>query len=77
MRNVSGMMTSGRDDWETPDELYKALHDEFKFGIDAAASIDNAKALFYFDKEIDALSRDDWTLDGDRLPVFCNPPYGS
>jgi phage N-6-adenine-methyltransferase len=58
------------DEWATPQALFDELNDEFKFTLDPAASIDNAKCAKFFTLEEDGLTRD-WS--GER--VFCNPPY--
>ncbi|MEY8340159.1 phage N-6-adenine-methyltransferase [Adlercreutzia muris] len=75
---MSGMCGSGgvaysseRHDWETPQDFFDALNDEFGFDLDAAASAENAKCREFFDEEADGLSSD-W---GGRT-VWCNPPYG-
>lgn len=33
------LMKSDRNDWETPDDLFKILNDEFHFTLDAAFRI--------------------------------------
>lgn len=38
-----GMMSSDSQTWETPDDLFQALHEEFEFELDAAALPTNAK----------------------------------
>ena len=67
----SGLLTSAKDDWETPLWLFKQLDDEFHFTMDAAASDTNHKCEIYFTKEDNALLRN-WGGE----TVFCNPPYG-
>lgn len=66
-----GMFTSGRDDWETPQDLFDRYNDGFHFTLDVCASKENTKCERYFTKEQDALKQD-WT--GERC--WCNPPYG-
>lgn len=66
-----GMMSSNKDDWETPRAFFDELNREFHFTLDAAASDTNHKVDNYFTKETDALTSD-W---GGEV-VFCNPPYG-
>ncbi len=60
------------DEWETPDDLWNALNDEFHFKYDLAASPDNTKRPFYYSKERDSLNASWHTIDG-----YCwlNPPY--
>lgn len=64
------LFSSERDNWETPNDFFAGLDDEFGFTLDAAASLANAKCPNYYDKEDDALSLP-W-----RGIVWCNPPYG-
>lgn len=54
----------------TPDDLFNALHLEFGFTLDVAASHDNAKCSRYFTEDDDGL-RQPW------VPERCwmNPPY--
>lgn len=66
------LLSSKKMDWRTPRELFYDLDCEFNFGLDAAASRENAKCLNYFTKETDGLSQS-WDGYG---AVFCNPPYG-
>lgn len=65
------MPASKTDNWSTPDSLYVALHAEFRFRLDAAASKKNAKCKRYFTRGMDAL-----TQNWGESKVFCNPPYG-
>lgn len=64
------LMSSSRDDWETPQEFYDAINQMYGFVIDAAASDGNAKTDYYFTKEDDGLAQD-W-----NEPTWVNPPYG-
>lgn len=64
------LFTSEKEDWETPDQYFEELNEEFHFDIDVAASHENAKLPRYFTKEDNALTR---RWEGN---VFCNPPYG-
>lgn len=65
------LFSSQRHDWRTPPRLFNALHQQFQFTVDAAASADNALLPTFWDAETDALHQD-WS--GHR--VWCNPPYG-
>lgn len=61
---------SGRDDWETPPDLFAAVERRFgRFDLDPAASHDNAKAPHYFTVEDDGLAQR-WYGQ-----VWLNPPY--
>lgn len=66
--NTDVMFSSKTDLWETPQEFFDKLNDEFHFTLDAAATKDNAKCSNYFTPEQDGLSQK-WTGT-----VFCNPP---
>jgi site-specific DNA-methyltransferase (adenine-specific) len=46
----SGMMSSNKDDWETPKWLFDRLDGIFHFQLDAAASANNRKCQRYFDE---------------------------
>ena len=58
---------NSHNEWCTPPELFRVLHTEFGFQLDAAATAQNALVGHYL---TDALVQA-WN-DG---PVFCNPPY--
>lgn len=79
----------GKDDWETPPEIFEPLDLEFFFGVDAAASHENAKCDFYLTPDgyymkdggsPYRISRDnglekDWSQCVDA--IWVNPPYSS
>ncbi len=58
------------DEWATPDWLWRPLHWEFRFTVDAAASDANHKLPRYWTQETNGLKQP-W--QGER--VWCNPPY--
>lgn len=60
-----------RNAWGTPPALFAALHREFDFTVDAAASCTNALLDRFWDELTDGLAQP-WA--GER--VWCNPPYG-
>ena len=64
------LLSTGKDDWETPSSLFAELHKEFGFTLDAAASDSNHKLPRYYTKQTDGLSQS-WSNE----IVFCNPPY--
>ncbi|MFQ5625976.1 MAG: DNA N-6-adenine-methyltransferase [Methyloligellaceae bacterium] len=69
-----------RSDWATPPALFRRLHEEFKFDLDACASDWNCKLGEFVSLETDSLSTS-WTFyrRRDRRPVravWLNPPYG-
>ena len=66
------LLSSVKMDWRTPKDFFRELDQEFHFGLDAAASPENAKCERYFTPEMDGLSCS-WSGYG---AVFCNPPSG-
>jgi site-specific DNA-methyltransferase (adenine-specific) len=67
------MFSKATDECETPQAFFDALDAEFRFGLDAAATEDNAKCTAFFTREDDALTRD-W-YPGRGWSVWLNPPY--
>jgi site-specific DNA-methyltransferase (adenine-specific) len=65
------LFSSQKQDWETPDDLFEELDDEFNFTIDVCAHEENAKLEVYWDEDDDALEQD-WCRD----ICWMNPPYG-
>ena len=65
------LFSTGRDDWETPQELYDELDSEFHFQLDVAASETNHKCKLWITKEFDGLKYP-WAKSN-----WCNPPYHS
>lgn len=59
------------DRWETPQEFFDQLDNEFHFTLDPCADESNHKCEKYFTKDQDGLKQD-WSGE----TVFCNPPYG-
>lgn len=68
MNNVHFL--TGKDDWETPQELYDKLDEEFGFTLDPCATKENAKCAKYYTLQEDGLAQN-WAGE----IVFCNPPY--
>lgn len=64
------MMSSKRDDYSTPQELFDNIDEVFHFTLDAAADASNTKCENYYTVDDDAL-----TLDWPGT-VWVNPPYG-
>lgn len=65
------MRTDSSEEWATPQGLFDALDDEFRFDLDVAASAANAKCARYFTEADNGLWQP-WA------PSRCwmNPPYG-
>jgi len=73
--DLSVHFSSNRADWETPEELWQALHGEFHFTLDAAASAMNARCSKWYGPgsfREDALTDEPWI----STSIWCNPPYG-
>ena len=74
------MLSSKTDEWETPDELYNILNNQFNFAIDLAATKENSKCGNYFLGPGSQIAEDslrfDWDYEGftDRN-LWLNPPY--
>ena len=64
------LFSTGKDDWETPQELFDELDAEFHFTLDPCATDETAKCPKYYTEQDDGLSQD-WAGE----VVFCNPPY--
>ena len=66
-----GLFTSDSIEYETPQELFDTLNEEFGFTLDVCATAENTKCFTYFDKYADGLAQD-WGID----VCWMNPPYG-
>lgn len=67
-RNV--MFSSKSDVWETPQDLFDRLDEEFHFDLDVCALPENAKCRKFYTPEMDGISQP-W-----EGVCWCNPPYG-
>ena len=68
---MSVHFSSNKQDWATPDDLYKKLNRIYSFDLDVAATRENARCERYFTPADDGLEQ---SWEGAR--VWCNPPYG-
>ena len=66
------LLSSGNQNWCTPQDFFDSLNEEFSFVLDAAATDKSAKCEKYFTPDTDGL-KSSWDCEG---TVFCNPPYG-
>lgn len=69
-RMNKGLFTSEKCEWETPQEFFDQLNEEFGFELDVCALPENAKCARYFTPEQDGLKQE-WTG-----VCWMNPPYG-
>lgn len=65
------LFSSLRQDWRTPRWLFDALHAEFLFDLDAAASAGNALCKRYLTEADNALT----VAWRPACAAWCNPPY--
>ena len=56
--------------WETPQNFFDLLNEEFHFDVDVCAIPENAKCKKFYTPEMDGLKQE-WTG-----VCWCNPPYG-
>lgn len=68
--NTDVMFSHKTDLWETPQDFFDRLNEEFHFDLDVCALPENAKCERYFTPEMDGLSQP-W-----KGVCWCNPPYG-
>ncbi len=68
--NTEVMFSSKTDMWETPQDFFDKLNEEFRFTMDVCATPDNAKCEQFYTKEQDGLNQP-W-----NGVCWCNPPYG-
>lgn len=67
----TGVLFSSKTDlWETPQDFFDKLNDEFNFTLDVCALPENAKCNHYYTPEQDGLVFP-WVG-----VCWCNPPYG-
>ena len=62
--------SSERDNWETPQDFFDKLNEEFGFTLDVCAEDDTAKCEKYYTKKDDAFTKE-W-----KCVCWMNPPYG-
>lgn len=74
MADLTATQMSVYHNWETPQDLFDLYDAKWCFGLDAAASAENAKCARWFGPQgetADALLVD-WPTD---VPIWLNPPY--
>lgn len=65
------LYSSENEVWETPQDLFNMLDDEFHFDIDVCATSENAKCSKFFPPPLDDGLSQDW-----QGVCWMNPPYG-
>ena len=71
MAKLDALYSSETVEWETPQDFFDKLNDEFHFTLDPCCTDENAKCKKHYTQEQDGLAQD-WTGE----TVYCNPPYG-
>lgn len=66
---ISGKQKIKKDDWKTPDWLFKKLNNRFVFTVDAASTEENKKT---YTRMLDGL-----VCSWRDQRVFCNPPFST
>jgi len=66
------MFSSKSNEWETPQDFYDKLNNQFKFTLDPCCTASSAKCSKYYTSQDDGLSQS-WKGE----TVFVNPPYGN
>lgn len=64
------MNASKTEEWETPQEFFNQLNEEFHFTLDVCATRENTKCSRFITKQDNALNQD-W-----NGTCWMNPPYG-
>ena len=65
------MFSSKSNEWDTPQDFYNKLNEEFNFDLDPCCTDQNKKCEKHFTVAEDGLKQD-WS----GHTVFMNPPYG-
>lgn len=77
--SIAACLSTGKDDWETPDSLFQRYHIDYDFVLDAAADESNTKCAAWFGRggfEEDALcATTDWESVLRHGNIWLNPPY--
>ncbi len=78
--NSALMFSKAKDDWTTPGDFYERLHQEFRFGVDAAAQLENTKCDIWYGLGSGDLGGYKCALTRPWAqynwhPHWCNPPY--
>jgi len=69
--NREVMFSSKTGEWETPQDLFDSLNEEFNFTLDPCATDENHKCEKYYTAKENGL-RQSWKNEN----IFMNPPYG-
>lgn len=70
--NKKTLFSTGKDDWETPQDFFDRLDAEFHFTLDACANMYNHKVGRYY-----GIRENGLTGNWQGETVWCNPPYSA
>jgi phage N-6-adenine-methyltransferase len=73
--NTAVMFSSGKDDWETPADLFAALDYEFAFTVDVAANRTNSKCAAFYGPGSTLGIEDALATTWGTFRCWMNPPY--
>lgn len=65
-----------RQEWATPDDVWKKINGVWNFQLDACASLENTKCPAFYGKAADSLSDDCPWVTEHHWRVYCNPGFG-
>lgn len=74
MGDMAVHFSSATDEWETPQDFFDELDEEFEFALDVCATPENAKAPYFFTRTKNGLLQP-WAAPIGHA-VWMNPPYG-
>lgn len=74
-RNLAPLLSTGKDNWQTPPEIFGPLDKEFRFTIDAAADESNRLLARYMGPGETSVAEDALTVPWVKERAFLNPPY--
>jgi len=75
MGNFETKFISNKQDYETPDEIFKPLNDEFNFTLDVCATYENTKCRDFIPPEVDGL-KTSWSKLNNEV-CWMNPPFNN
>lgn len=70
MKNKKPLFSSNSGIWETPQDFFDCMNEEFHFDLDVCALPENAKCKRYYTPDENGL------LQPWNGVCWCNPPYG-
>lgn len=76
MMITKGLFSSNKQDWETPQDLFNEIDEEYPISFDLAAN-NNNKHVNFFSPEEDSLKQDWNDLRKYGENGFLNPPYSN